>query len=110
MKSKLFSLISLLFVSGCAGTPTHVRMLEAGGAVRSEPSTEPGYDFKVWIQNTRDFGWDGGNREDRQKTVNAKFEENCKSTQIVEESSIPNGTYALGKPAMTWVMKVKCLN
>lgn len=95
----------------------HVRVLASrngsrrrisGGTVRVDLADSPSYDYKVFIENRIDVGWDGGNKEDRLKTVQLMFGERCRDVKVLEETPIEKGTYLTGKPAVTWVMKVKC--
>lgn len=106
---KIFILTFLhLLMSSCAGTTTHLKMLEDSGSVRIESVLNEEYNYKVFIKNTTDFGWDGGLRSDREKAINLIFKEKCEKTDILDEASIQTGTYAFSKPALTWIMKIKC--
>lgn len=98
----------LLFLYSCAGTTTHLKMLEDGGAIRMEKSTENYYDYKIFIKNTVDIGWSGDNQEDRKKYINLLLKDECKQIQILSEESIQTGTYPINRPALTWISKVKC--
>lgn len=101
----------------CSESMEHVRVLASrngsrrrisGGTVRVDLADSPSYDYKVFIENRIDVGWDGGNKEDRLKTVQLMFGERCRDVKVLEETPIEKGTYLTGKPAVTWVMKVKC--
>ncbi|MBL7544503.1 MAG: hypothetical protein JNL11_11865 [Bdellovibrionaceae bacterium] len=104
---KIFSLVFIIMVAAC-GTTSHLKILRSSGAFREEPSMEIGYDFKLFVKNTTDFGWNGDNREDREKVANFNFENRCKKIEIIEENPLQTGTYALNRPAITWIMKIKC--
>ncbi len=106
--NKIFALILSMLLAGC-GTTSHLKILRSSGAFREEPSTEIGYDFKMFIKNTTDIGWNGDNREDREKVVNFVFENRCKKSEILEDLPLQTGTYALNRPAITWIMKIKCI-
>ena len=110
--SNLRSLPLTLFlaaaVSACAGTQHYVRVLESDGTIRVDIHDDKSYDYKVLIQNKVDIGWDGGNKDDRLKTVQLMFGERCRGLKVVEETPIEKGTYLGGRTAVTWVMKVKC--
>ena len=95
-------------ISGCAGTQSYLRGLESSGTIRVDLADDTSYDYKVLIENRIDFGWDGGNKEDRLKTVKLMFGGRCSEVKVIEENPIEKGTYLMGKPAITWVMKVKC--
>lgn len=109
MKMLTIVAITLVFLCGCAGTQSHLRILESGGDIRTDIANDDSYDYKVFIKNTVDFGWDGGNEKDRIKAVNLMFKDSCKQTQIVDQIPIRKGEYLTGKEAVTWVMKVKCV-
>ena len=100
---------SIALVTGCAGTQTHLRILESGGAIRTDISDDDSYDYKVFIKNTIDFGWDGGREADRIMAVNLMFKNTCRKIEIVDQIPIRKGEYLFGKEAVTWVMKVKCV-
>ena len=110
--SRLRLLSIILFcaaaVSGCAGTQHYVRVLESDGTVRVDIPDDKSYDYKVLIQNKVDIGWDGGNKDDRLKTVQLMFGDRCRGLKVVDETPIEKGTYLGGRAAVTWVMKVKC--
>lgn len=96
-------------LSGCAGTQSHLRLLERDGTIRTDIADDKTYDYKVLIENRFDIGWDGGNREDRIRTVNLMFQDNCKEVDIIDETPINKGQYLTGSDTVTWVMKVKCI-
>jgi hypothetical protein len=107
-RSLFFLVGCAALAAGCAGTQSHLRLLESGGAIRVDVADDKSYDYKVLIENRVDFGWDGGDKEDRMKTVQLMFGERCRDVKVLEEVPIEKGTYLTGKPAVTWVMKVKC--
>lgn len=115
MKSILLRLSLLIFVicfCSCVGTQTHLRLLETDGTIRTDISDNDSYDYKVMIENrTVDIGgvWDGGNREDRLKTINLMFQDSCREVKVIDEIAIKKGKYLIGKEAITWVMKIKCI-
>lgn len=85
-----------------------MKMLHNGGVFREEKSSEVGYDYKVYIKNTTDFGWNGDRRVDREKVVNSLFEDRCNKIEILEDLPLQTGTYPINRPAITWIMKIKC--
>lgn len=101
-------LLIVLWFSSCAGTLTHVHMLEHGGAIRTESVANEEYQYKVFIKNTRDFGWNGDVKEDREKAINLMFADRCKKVEILEDLPLQTGTYPINRPAITWIMKIKC--
>lgn len=100
---------ALLALGGCAGTQSHIAILEREGTIRTDISDDPAYDYKVFIRNNIDFGWDGGNVEDRLKTVNLMFEDTCNSVKVINQEPIKTGSTVFGHDMVTWVMKVRCL-
>jgi hypothetical protein len=107
-KHLLLGFVSIMVITGCAGTQAHLRVLESGGTIRTDIADNPSYDYKVFIENRIDIGWNGGSKEDRLKTVQLMFGEQCRNVTVLDEVPINKGTYLTGKPATTWVMKVKC--
>jgi hypothetical protein len=101
-------LTSILLLSSCAGTQMHLRMLERDGTIRVDHADNSNFDYKVYIKNTTDIGWNGDDQKDRVKYVNMMFHKRCANLEIIEEKSIETGTYAFNRPAVTWVMSVKC--
>ena len=110
---KLSTLLSLIVcincLFGCVGTQTYLRLLESNGTVRTDIADDKSYDFKVSVKNLVDFGWDGDSKADRLKTVLLMFGNRCREVSVIDEIPVETGTYATGKPSITWVMRVKCL-
>lgn len=107
--TKILIFFSATIFFSCAGTLTHVHMLQDGGAIRAEDVTGEDYQYKIFIKNTSDFGWNGDRAEDRKKAVELLLKSKCKETKIIEDLPIQTGTYAFGRPAITWISKVKCV-
>jgi hypothetical protein len=105
--NKILFFITICFLTSC-GTTTHLKILRNGGVFKEEISSEAGYDYKVFIRNASDFGWNGDEKEDREKAVNFMFADRCKKVEILEELPLQTGTYPINKPAITWIMKIKC--
>lgn len=42
----------------CAGSQSHLRILEADNALSVAPAQSAGYDYLVSIRNVKDFGFD----------------------------------------------------
>ena len=105
----LFFSVFVICFCGCAGTQSHLGALGSDGTIGVDITDNDSYDYKVLIKNRMDFGWDGGNREDRLKTVNLMFQDSCREVKVIDETAIKIGQYATGKEAITWVMKIKCI-
>ncbi|MFL7015459.1 hypothetical protein AB6D16_009185 [Vibrio cyclitrophicus] len=105
---RIYIIVMLTLLMGCAGSQTHLRILESGGDIRTELSDTDEYDYKVYIKNTIDFGWDGGDEKDWLNAVQMMFKDSCRSVDVLEQTPIHRGEYGIGKEAITWVMKVKC--
>lgn len=99
----------LMSLFGCAGTQSHLRILETDGTIRTDISDDASYDYKVFIENRIDFGWDGDNAEDRLRTVNLMFNDTCKDVKVLDQIPIKKGKYLVGRESVVWVMKVKCI-
>lgn len=89
---------------------TRITMLKDSKSIWHEKSKFEDSDYIFLVKNTKDFGWDGDNKKDREATAKAYFSNMCSDIIIVDESPIKTGEYALEKPALTWVSKVKCIN
>lgn len=85
-------------------------MLEKSGAIRTDLSTDPKYDYVVLMEGVRHLGWDGNKKEDRTKTLILMFGDRCKQLEIADEVSVQAGSTQDGNPIPTWAMKVKCIN
>jgi hypothetical protein len=109
MLTRLFLSVFVICFCGCAGTQSYLRILESDGTIRTDIADNDSYDYKALIENRIDFGWDGGNREDRLKTVNLMFQDSCREVKVLDETAIKKGQYLTGKEAITWVMKIKCI-
>jgi len=112
MMKKLYILLVFvaLIMMGCAGTASYIRILEANGDIRTDISDDKSYTYKVSIKNTIDVNWDGGRESDRITAVNTMFKSSCKKIKIIDQIPIRRGSYIHGKEAVTWVLKVKCIN
>lgn len=105
----LSCMISL--ISACAGSAHRNSVLLHTGHMTWAKVEDPHFDYEVRIRNTVDpFMWDGGSRTDREKAIQTLFKKDCASADIVDEKALQVGTYALGKPALIWIMQVKCVH
>jgi hypothetical protein len=95
------------FVANCAGTETHIRMLEHDNAIRIEIAQAATYDYVVYINNSVDFGYDPDDPETRKKTALLALRTQCPQGQIVGERIIERGD-ALLRAAKTYAFQVKC--
>lgn len=105
---RLIALFLIVALAGCAGSPTHISLLEGQGGVRFDIADDPSYDRKVVVRNTLDIGWDGDRKEDRLKAVEGLRGEACPDPRVIEEIPIDTGKYFDGRTSRTWVIKVKC--
>jgi hypothetical protein len=98
----------VLGLSGCAGTEAGMPLLQKDNALNVLPSQQPGYDYLVSIRNVKDFGYDPDDKATRDRTALLALKDQCAAPQIVGETVINTGTYALGNPARTYAIQVKC--
>jgi hypothetical protein len=56
-------------LAGCAGTDTHLRMLENSNALQIEPSQIKDFDYVVRMKNLIDIAYDPDNPETRKETA-----------------------------------------
>lgn len=98
-----------LGLCGCAGSQSHLRMLEKDNALNVQPAP-PGvpYDFVVSIRNVKDFGYDPDNKATRDATALQALQDQCPSGRIIGETAINTGQYALGNSSKTYSLQVKC--
>jgi hypothetical protein len=106
---RLAAILMTLLLTGCAGTQSHLRLLESDGTIRADVSDDPSYDYKIFIRNTKDIGWNGNDESDRISAAKLMFEDSCKSVQVIDQTPLKTGKYLFGDDAITWIMKVKCI-
>jgi hypothetical protein len=95
-------------VAGCAGTDTHLRMLENSNALQIEPSQVKDFDYVGRMKNLIDIGYDPDNPETRKETALRAMQAQCPGARIVGEQTIEKGTYAIGRPAREYFVQIKC--
>ncbi|WEO73822.1 hypothetical protein [Agrobacterium vitis] len=99
-------LVSLaVLLSSCQ---SQMRVLEAGGDIRVEPSTIAGSDYAVHLRNTIDFGYDPDVKANREKFALGILKKQCPTGKIVNENVIVTGTYLSGSPSRVYTVYVKC--
>lgn len=108
MKRVLTTIVLALILSACAGSQTHMRVLEADNALNVMPASSPTHDFVVSIRNLKDFGYDPDDKATRDRTALQALETQCPAGRVVGETVINTGTYALGNPSRTYAIQVKC--
>lgn len=100
-------LLILLFLNSCAST--RLRMLENSGAIRTDFSKDPEYDYIVIMEGVTQMGWNGNNEADRKNILTSMFGDRCKQLKIGDEVAVSSGSEQNGKKIPTWAMKVKCI-
>jgi hypothetical protein len=95
-------------LGGCAGTDTHLRMLENYNHLQIEPSQVKDFDYIVRIKNVIDVGYDPDNPETRNDTALRAIRVQCPEPRIVGEQVIEKGTYAIGRPAREYFIQIRC--
>lgn len=101
-------IVFALALTGCAGSQTHMRLLEAENAVRVAPSGVPDSDFTVSIRNVVDFGFDPDDQATRNRTALDFLKTQCPQGRVVGETIIDTGAYLTGRPSRTYAIRVKC--
>jgi hypothetical protein len=108
---KICILIVSIFIPAllaCSLTPQYVDELKRKGTIRVDYPDDKSYDYKVTIPNLVDPPvWNGGSREDRQKTVELLFADRCKKVSVLDETVLNQGSYGL-RERISYVMKVAC--
>jgi hypothetical protein len=95
-------------LAGCAGTDTHLRMLENSNSLQIEPSQIKDFDYVVRLKDLVDMGYDPDNPETRKETALRAMQAQCPGARIVGEQIIEKGTYAIGRPAREYFIQIKC--
>lgn len=98
-------LIALALLSSCQ---SQMRVLESAGAIRVEPSQQPGSDYIVHIKNTVDFGFTPDDKSNREKWALDLLKSQCGAPKIVDEKSVVTGKFATGREAKTYFIYVDC--
>ena len=94
--------------AACAGTQSHMRILENSNALRVEPTPGPGYDYTVVVRNVKDIGYNPDNRADREGIARMAIQPQCPSAALVKEDVIEKGEYLLGNAAREYFIRVRC--
>ncbi|WP_310619699.1 hypothetical protein [Flexibacterium corallicola] len=103
--------LSLMFLVGCAGSPTYMRMLERDGTIRIDSHPEAiNYDYVVSIRNIVDIGFNPSNKETREDVALKYVQQQCPSAFIVNEEVIEMGKYLTGRDARSYKIFIKCGN
>jgi len=95
-------------LGGCAGSDSHLRMLEGDNAVRVDPASAPGHDYVVSIRNLKDFGYNPDDKPTRDATALRMLRTQCPNGRVVGETVINTGQYLLGNESRTYAVRVKC--
>jgi hypothetical protein len=95
-------------LGGCAGSDTHMRILENSNALQIEPAQTKDFDYVVRMKNVIDFGYDPDNPETRKTTVMHAIAVQCPDARIAGEQVIEKGTYATGRPVREYFIQIKC--
>lgn len=105
---RLTALFAIGVLTGCAGSQTHLRILEAENSLRVDVANSPDYDYTVSLRNVKDFNYNVDDKATRDATALRALQTQCPRGSIVGETVINTGTYLLGDPARTYVMQVRC--
>lgn len=97
-------------LAGCAGTGMHYSDLMNTGNITIDEADAAAGTYRVAVMNTTDFGWDGGDRKDREKVVAHFFADKCAKTEILSDNPLQLGTYTFTtKPRIKHSMVVRCI-
>lgn len=97
-----------IFSSGCAGTQSHLRLLESSGDVRVQSVEASDHDYVVSIRNTVDFGHNPDNKETRDRIALQLLETQCPAASVIGEDVIETGSYLGGRPSRVYQVKIAC--
>ena len=105
MKRIVIFLVIGLLLAGCQ---MQMRMFEAAGEMRVEPSTLAGSDYVVHMRNVIDINYNPDNKANREMWALGMLKTQCPAGRVVRTSVINTGTYGIGKPARTYSVYIKC--
>lgn len=100
--------LTAVVLSSLASCQSQLRTLENVGALRVEPSQQPGSDYVVHMQNAMDIGYTPDDKANRDKWALAMLKSQCTSPRIVDERHIVTGKFGTGREARTYFVYIKC--
>lgn len=95
-------------LTGCAGSEMHSTVMERSGDVHVFEGDRPDHDYKFYVKNVADIGFDGDNAADRKVLIDKYLAGECRSTKIVQETYLSLGKWATGSPKGQWIVRVRC--
>ena len=110
LKVTLTLIFSGFFLNSCAFSQFNLTQLQSAGYLTPDFSSDPGYELTLVITEKKHWGWNGGSRDDRNRTVSKLFKYACKerTPTILEEVALPKQTSDSAEP-QSWLLKVKCI-
>lgn len=97
-----------LTLAGCAGSQSHLRLLEKDNALSVTPVNAPTHDYVVSVRRVFDFGYDPDDKPTRDRVALQVLSTQCPGARIVGETVINTGEFALGAASRTYAIQVKC--
>lgn len=95
-------------LAGCTTSQFGLMSMEDAGHLRVAREAGTADVFVVSVRNVRDVDFNGNDPQDRFKVARAALASECADIELLNESMITAGTYALGQPRITFDMRVRC--
>lgn len=105
---RVLSIAGPVLLAGCAGSQSHLRLLESGGDVRVSAVAADDHDYVVSVRNTIDIGYNPDTKSTRDRVALQLLEAQCPTAVIVGEDVIATGTYLTGRQSRVYQIKVRC--
>ena len=91
------------------GSRTQVLHLHESDSILSVlPSSEPGYDYVVSVENVVDPGFNPDDQATRDRIALARVKKRCPGGSVVGETVKEAGQWLSGRPKRTYAVQVKC--
>jgi hypothetical protein len=105
---RILLLLFIIFLGGCISTPMRAKILLNDGSLIIDEIKGENYQYRAYVKNTMDIGWNGDDPVDRKRVVQEALKDKCLNFQILDDRPLQTGSYLLGRPANTWIMRIKC--
>lgn len=105
---KLATAILLLLLGGCGiDSSYYQKSLEFSGIWRIDPGRDAN-EYTVTMRDLHDLAVNLDDVAEREHFALSVLKHQCPAGQITDDTAIDEGTYALGQPAHSYVVRVRC--
>ncbi|MFZ2869843.1 hypothetical protein [Zavarzinia sp.] len=105
---RIMILVAAIGLTGCAGTEMGATVMERSGDMHVFEADGPDHDYKFYIKNIADVGFDGDRAADRHLLMQKYLAGECRGVTIVREDYLRLGRWLTGSPKGQWIERVKC--